>query len=73
MAKKEWLTDEEVEQEIERLSDSEDVRLARLEARIRYKRRQTLYSLRALEKRGKELRQAGITDEVLRAIYSEVE
>lgn len=69
----EYITDEEVEQEIARLTENEDVRLARLETRVRYKRRQKLYNLRALEKRGKELKAAGITDEVLRAIYSEVD
>ena len=59
------LTDEQVEAEIERLSHSENVRLARREQRIKYRRRQTLYSLRALEKRGAELAAAGITLEML--------
>ena len=45
-----FLTDEQVEQEIERLNASEAVALARREARLRYKRRQYLYQLRDLEK-----------------------
>lgn len=64
-----WLTDEEVEREIERLNESEAVALARREARLRYKRRQYLYQLRDLEKKGKALLEAGITREVLDALY----
>ena len=64
MAKK-FLTDEEVEQEIERLRESDLVKLARREARIRYRRRQFLYQLRNLEKKGQELQDAGITREML--------
>ena len=44
-----WLTDEEVEKEIERLTASPAVALARREARLKYKRRQVLYNLRDLE------------------------
>lgn len=58
---KEFLTDAAVEEEIARLSLSEDVRLARRELRLKYKRRQQLYTLRALEKRGKELAESGVT------------
>ena len=61
----EYLTDEQVEKEIERLEASPLVKLARREERIRYKRRQRLYTLRALEKKGKELEKAGITLEML--------
>lgn len=60
---KNFLTDEAVEREIERLTGTEAVRLARKELRLKYKRRQALYQLRALEKRGKELMEAGITYE----------
>lgn len=63
--KNDWLTDEQVEQEIEKLQDSPLVKLARREQRIRYKRRQYLYMLRNLEKKGKELQKAGITLEML--------
>lgn len=59
------LTDEEVEQEIERLNKSELVELARHENRIKYRRRQYLYQLRQFEKRGKELQEAGITKQML--------
>lgn len=60
-----WLTDEQVEQEIERLRKSEYVALARKEYRMRYQRRQVMYNLRNLEKKGKELAAAGITHELL--------
>jgi len=58
-----FLTDEEVESEISRLTGSKAVKLARKELRIKYKRRQTLYNLRNLEKRGMELIASGITME----------
>lgn len=58
---KEFLTDEAVEEEIARLTDTDAVKLARRELRLKYKRRQQLYTLRALEKRGNELMQSGIT------------
>lgn len=60
---KDFLTDEAVEIEIARLTNSHAVKLARREQRLKYKRRQQLYTLRALEKRGKELAAAGITIE----------
>ena len=63
------LTDEQVEAEIDRLNASEAVALARREARLRYRRRQYLYQLRDLEKKGKALLAAGITREVLDAQY----
>lgn len=71
------LTDEQVEKEIERLTKTEAVKLARREIRPKYKRRQQLYTLRALEKRGKELQAAGITlanlDEMIAAATTESE
>ena len=54
-----WLTDEQVEQEIALLNKSPLVQLARKEKRIREKRRQYLYNLRSLEKRGMALAAAG--------------
>ncbi len=67
---KKWgLTDEQVEAEIARLNASEAVALARREMRLRYRRRQRLYQLRDLEKKGQALMAAGITREVLDAIY----
>ena len=72
MASKEFLTDDQVEHEIERLRQSPHVALARREQRIRYRRRQFLYTLRDLEKKGKALERAGINMEVLNAM-AEVE
>ena len=70
MSKKEYgLTDEQVEQEIARLNTSEAVALARHEQRLKYRRRQYLYQLRDYEKKGKALLAAGITREVLDALY----
>lgn len=68
-----FLTDEQVEQEIERLTKSPMVALARREQRIRYRRRQYLYQLRDLEKKGAALEKAGITMEVLNGLCGEEE
>ena len=69
MAENKWgLTDEEVEEEIKRLNATEAVALARREQRIKYRKRQKLYTMRALEKRGLELMAAGITREMLDAM-----
>lgn len=62
---KEVFTDEMVEEEIARLQDSPLVKLARKEERVRYARRQYMYSLRAYEKKGKQLEAEGITLEYL--------
>lgn len=62
---RDFLTEAEVEDEIERLTNSEAVKLARREQRIKYRRRQQLYTLRALEKRGKQLMKLGVTMEAL--------
>lgn len=59
------LTDEQVELEIERLSKSPLVKLARKEQRLKNARRQNLYTLRYLEKRSQELKDSGITYEKL--------
>lgn len=71
MANRKWLTDEEVEQEIKQLKQSEFVKLAEKEIRVRYKRRKYLYALRNREMHGKELAAAGITWEMLDAIDRE--
>ena len=57
---KDFLTDEQVEMEIARLLHSEEVQLAKKEIRIKYKRRQYLYGLRNMEKRGQQLIKQGI-------------
>lgn len=71
MAKEFGLTDEQVEQEIERLTHSPQVALARYEQRVRYRRRQYLYTLRNLEKKGKALEKSGITMDVLNGLCEE--
>ena len=58
---KDWLSDQEVEAEIESLRTSPMVQLARREQALKYKRRQSLYQLRNLEKRGLKLAEQGIT------------
>lgn len=58
---KDWMTDEQVEMEIARLLRSDAVQLAKKETRIKYKRRQYMYQLRNMEKRGKQLKADGIT------------
>ena len=68
-----WLTDEAVELEIAKLQQSDFVKLARKELRLKYKRRQTLYQLRNLDKRGKELARAGITPENIEAMIAQAE
>lgn len=60
------MTDADVEMEIERLNGSEAVRLARKEQRYKYRQRQRLYTLRWLEKRGRELMAQGMTDDDFR-------
>ena len=61
----EKLTDEQVEREIQRLQESEAVRLARREIEVRKRRRKYLYYLRQMEKKGKALMEAGVTWEML--------
>jgi hypothetical protein len=67
------LTDEQVEAEIVRLTASEAVKLARYEEKLRYRRRQYLYKLRDLEKKGKALMKSGITRDVLEATFESEE
>ena len=68
---KDFLTDEQVEKEIAKLLKSPDVKLAKKEMGLRYRRRQYLYGLRNLEKKGKELAKAGITMEILEQMAKE--
>lgn len=70
---RDFLTDEAVEREIARLTESDLVKLARKELRLKYKRRQALYQLRNLEKRGRVLAEAGITLENLEAMMAMAE
>ena len=66
------LTDEQVEMEIQRLNESPAVLLARQEQRLKYKKRQYLYTLRFLEKRGKQLMEQGITYEMMKEVEWQV-
>ena len=68
---REILTDEQVELEIARLREDPYVKLAKAEERIRYRRRQYLYGLRNLEKKGKAMAAAGLTLEMLRDMGEE--
>jgi hypothetical protein len=63
------LTDEQAEAEIARLNASEAVAMAQYDHRLKCRRRQALYHLRSYEKKGKALLEAGITREVLDALY----
>lgn len=71
MKRKEVLTDEEVEAEIERLLESPLVKLAKREEALRIRRRQYMYNLRSYENKGRELKAAGITIALLEKMYSE--
>lgn len=62
---KDFLTDEQVEFEIERLKASPHVALAIQEQAIKMRRRKYMYQLRWYEKRGKELEAMGITAEAM--------
>lgn len=70
---RETLSDMQVEMEIERLKESEHVKLAQKEIRLRYKQRKWLYQLRWLEKRGKELEALGITLDDMEAQLREID
>ena len=61
------VTEEQAEQEIDALNKSPFVQLARKAQRNRYMVQQRLYQLRWLEKHGRELADAGLTMDILRA------
>lgn len=65
---REIMTDEMVEEEINRLQSSPHVKLARREEAIRTRRRQYMYQLRMYEKKGLALEAQGITMEELEEI-----
>lgn len=70
---REVLTDFEVEQEIERLTNSPAVKLARAEQRIKYRRRQYMYQLRNYEKRGLQLQAEGVTIDSLKKLDVDID
>lgn len=59
------MTDEEVEAKIAELKADPDVRLAWKEKSVKYKRRRYLGALQSDKRRGEQLREAGITWEML--------
>lgn len=59
--KRQYVTDDEVEKELNELKESPYVKLARREIYLKNKCRQRLYTLRCLDKRGRELASQGIT------------
>lgn len=64
------IPDSQVEAEIQRLTNSPYVQLARKEQQIIYRRRKYLSQLQAMEKRGIELEEQGFS---LDNIYEELE
>lgn len=70
---REFLSDEQVDREIERLEVSPEVLLSKQEQRIRNRRRQYMYNLRWHEKRGKQLMEQGITYGDLKRMDVEIE
>ena len=68
---RETFTDTQVEAEISRLLESDDVKLAKAEQRIKNRRRQYMYQLRTLERRGKELSEQGYTVENIEMMFGE--
>ena len=68
---RETFTDTQVEAEIARLLESDDVKLAKAEQRIKNRRRQYMYQLRTLERRGKELSEQGYTVENIEMMFGE--
>lgn len=65
---KEILTDEQVDVEIERLLASDLVKLAKREQQIKNRKRQYMYQLRWLEKRGQVLSELGVTMHTLETL-----
>lgn len=69
MSRRKVTTDEMVEAEIARLQASPDVKLAKKEQNLIYRRKQYMWNLQNLEKRGKQLRAEGWTVESLELKY----
>lgn len=67
------ITPEElVDAEIERLKQSEAVRLAQKEQRLLYRKRKYLAQLKWLEKRGKKLMADGWTMDTLELLFNDI-
>lgn len=68
---KDILTDSQVEQEIARLLASDDVKLAKQVERMKNRRRQYMYSLRTMEKHGKQLAEEGWTLDNIQEMFED--
>ena len=64
--------DELIDAEIARLRNTEAVKLAQKEQRLRYRRQKYLADLRWLEKRGKQLMAEGWTVETLELLVKDI-
>ena len=71
MARK-YTPEELVDAEIERLKQTDAVKLAQKERRLMMRKRKYLADLRWLEKRGKALMEEGWTPETLELLYKEI-
>ena len=67
------MTDEIMNEELERLNASPYVKLAQKELSIKYKKRRILYTMRNLEKRGRVLEANGFTLENMEAMIAQAE
>lgn len=72
MKKIAYTPEELVDAEIERLNNTEAVKLARKERSLQMKRRKYLADLRWLEKRGKQLMADGWTADTLELLYQNI-
>lgn len=72
MARHKYTPEELVEAEIERLRDTDAVKLAQKEQRLLMRRRKYLADLRWLEKRGKKLMDEGWTFDTLELLYKDI-
>lgn len=67
-----YTPEELIDAEIERLNNTEAVKLARKERSLQMKRRKYLADLRWLEKRGKQLMADGWTADTLELLYQNI-
>ena len=72
MPRHKFTPEELVETEIERLKQTEAVKLAQKEQRLLMRRRKYLADLRWLEKRGKKLMEDGWTYDTLDLLYKDI-
>lgn len=70
--RRKYTPEELVDAEIERLNNTEAVKLARKERSLQMKRRKYLADLRWLEKRGKQLMAEGWTADTLELLFKDI-